>query len=59
MNEVWVVMYTEDTIGPESIVGLFENKGQAVNFIGEYVLANEINTSYLEMFKKKVEVLSK
>ncbi len=58
-NEVWIVINTEQNVGAESIIGLFENKGQAINFIGEYVLKNEIDTSYLELVKKKVEVLTK
>lgn len=59
MNEIWVVMNTDQNVGTDSIIGLFENRGQAINFIGEYVLKNEINTSNLELSKKKVEVLSK
>lgn len=56
MNEIYIVMDTNYETGAESVVGVFETKQQALIFTGEHALQNDIETSNLYLFKKKVEV---
>lgn len=53
---VWLVVHSESESGSEAIKGLFDSEQKAKLFIADYVLKNAIDTSFLELAKKKVEV---
>ncbi|MDO6448118.1 hypothetical protein [Oceanobacillus profundus] len=54
--KVWAVIDFELEAGSESIKGLFDSEEKAKLFIADYVLKNEVNSEYLELVKKKIEV---
>lgn len=53
-KSVWIVMYTEENTGPESIEGVFEDETTAKMFIADYVLSKDIDTTYIELTEKEV-----
>ncbi|UAT29467.1 hypothetical protein K7T73_12740 [Bacillus badius] len=53
-KSVWIVMYTEENTGPESIKGVFEDEITAKKFIADYVLENDISTEWLYLVGKEV-----
>lgn len=57
MTEVWIVMYTEDHTGTESIKGVFSSEKKAKKFIAEYVLSSSIVSEYLDLVSRSVDSL--
>lgn len=54
MEAVWIVMDTSEETGSESIKGVFATEEQAKYYIADYALDNDIDTTYLELVKKKI-----
>lgn len=50
-NKVWIVMYTEDSSGAESIKGVFDSEEKAKVFISNYVLSTILDTEYLDLIE--------
>lgn len=54
---VYIVTDSESETGSNSIKGVFANENDAKLFLADYVLANEIDTSYLDIVSRPVEEL--
>ncbi|WP_371069116.1 hypothetical protein [Sediminibacillus sp. JSM 1682029] len=54
--EVYLVIYCEDEVGAGAIKGLFDSEIRAKVYLADFAIKNTIDTSYLELVKRKVEV---
>lgn len=52
---VWIVMDTDTEVGPSSIKGVYETEEKAKIALAEYVLENETNTAYIDLFEVEVK----
>jgi len=54
--DLWIVMDTTDDDGPDSIKGIFNAEADAKIFIAEYVLSGSVNSDYLHLANRQVEI---
>lgn len=54
-NKVWIITYSYTSSGENSVLGTFRNKEDAKCFIADYVLENEVDSQYLELFAVEVQ----
>ncbi len=53
--KVWVFTDSMDDCGKGSVKGVYETEEKAKTAIAEYVLTQEVQTEYLELFEMEVE----
>lgn len=53
--KLWIFMDADREVGRGSIKGVFKTEEKAKMAIADYVLEEEINTAYLDLFSVEIE----
>lgn len=52
--KVWIFMDTESVVGPGSIKGIYKTEEECKMAIANYVLEEEVNTTYIDLFSMEI-----
>lgn len=55
--KVWIFIDSADSCGKDAVKGIYETEEKAKLAIADYVLKNETDTHYLELFEMEVKWL--
>lgn len=53
--KVWIIMDTDTEVGPGSIKGIYQTEEKAKVALADYVLKEETNTTYIDLFEMEVQ----